>query len=223
MANDVSSLIQQAAQSLGIDVSVEQRQSLQDYLVQLQRWNKTYNLTAIRDPQQMLVQHVFDSLAVVAPLRRHASADTALHILDIGSGAGLPGIIIGIMQPNWRITCVDAVEKKTAFIRQAASVLRLKNVAAQHNRIEMIQPLQANLAVSRAFASLKDFAELTQTHIVEGGRLLAMKGKIPDDEISELERETDWRVDATEQLEVPMLDAQRCLLWLKRRESHEPG
>jgi len=209
-----------AAQALGLEIDARQRQALLAYLQQLQRWNATYNLTAIRDPRQMLIQHVFDSLAIIAPLRRRWQ--DAIDVLDAGSGAGLPGVVIAIMQPHWRVTCVDAVEKKTVFIQQVTRNIGIRNVTARHARIETLAHVHPDaryaLAVSRAFAALKDFAVLAGPCVAADGVLAAMKGKVPDDEIAAVERDTDWRVAAVQPLAVPQLDAQRCLIWLRRAD-----
>jgi len=214
-----------AAQALGLEIDARQRQALLEYLQQLQRWNATYNLTAIRDPQQMLIQHVFDSLAIIAPLQRQwgaQSGDAAICGLDVGSGAGLPGLVIAIMQPQWRILCVDAVEKKIVFIQQVTRNIGIRNVTARHARIETLAHVHPDaryaLAVSRAFAALKDFAVLAGPCVAADGVLAAMKGKVPDDEIAAVERDTDWRVAAVQPLAVPQLDAQRCLIWLNRAD-----
>lgn len=191
-----------------------------EYLEQLQRWNRTYNLTAIRDPERMLVQHVFDSLAVVPPLRQMAAGQDK-HIVDMGSGAGLPGIILAICEPDWRLTCVDAVQKKTAFIQQVAGILGLSNVRAIHGRIETIDPLDADIVISRAFASLSDFVRLSERHLSDSGMMLAMKGYVLDEEREELVRDTDWRIEQVLPLQVPELDAQRCLIRLGLKELHD--
>src|SRR5690606_19753853 len=180
---------------------------------QLQRWNKAYNLTAIRDPEKMLVQHVFDSLAIV-PVLRDRWPDRDLRVADMGSGAGLPGIILAICQPDWSVVCVDAVGKKTAFIRQAAGILGLKNVHAEHGRIESMDSLQADLVISRAFASLSDFVRVAAHHRAPDGVMLAMKGQDPVAERAALETDTGWFVKHTTELRVPEMDAQRCLLEL---------
>lgn len=190
------------------------------YLELLQRWNRTYNLTAIRDPERMLVQHIFDSLAVVPWLRAAGLPQDAL-VADMGSGAGLPGIILAICQPDWRITCVDAVEKKTVFVRQAAGILGLGNVRALHGRIEALAPLGADLIISRAFASLADYARLCAPHRAESGMVVAMKGHFPEAERYELEHNTDWCVREHIDLAVPELDAHRCLICLGLKEAHD--
>lgn len=190
------------------------------YLEQLQRWNRTYNLTAIRDPERMLVQHVFDSLAVV-PLIRRLVAGQDNHVVDMGTGAGLPGIILAICEPGWQFTCVDAVQKKTAFVQQAAGVLRLSNVQTIHGRIETIDSLGANVVISRAFASLRDFVQLSERHLSDSGMMLAMKGHVLDEEREDLKRDTDWRIAGEYPLQVPELDAQRCLIHLGLKEIHE--
>jgi 16S rRNA (guanine527-N7)-methyltransferase len=183
------------------------------------RWNKTYNLTAIRDPDQALVHHIFDSLSLVAPLSQALSLNQTETptVVDVGSGGGLPGVILAIMLPSVLVTCVDAVEKKTMFVRQMAGVLTLPNLTAQHARIEALKPLQATLVTSRAFASLEDFAQLAGPHVREGGYLVAMKGREPTEEITALQAHTAWSAQAIEPLTVPELEGQRCLVWMQRK------
>jgi 16S rRNA (guanine527-N7)-methyltransferase len=208
-----------AAQALELDCSAAQAQTLLAYMEQMQRWNRTYNLTALREEDQILVQHLFDSLAVVAPMRRvvDRSPGHAITIADIGSGAGLPGLVVATLQPGWQVHCVDAVEKKTAFVRQMSGVLRLGNLHAVHARVEKLAPLGADIVVSRAFASLHDFAILAGDQAGPNGCLLAMKGREPLDEIKVLQGETSWCVDRIEPLVVPELSAERCLVWMSRR------
>jgi len=205
-----------AAGALGLTLSETQRGQLHDFLAQMQRWNRTYNLTALRDPGQMLVQHVFDSLAVVAPLAQVLDAIPRPALLDVGSGGGVPGVVLAIVRPDWQVVCVDAVEKKTAFVRQMAAVLKLSNLSAQHARVETLPPQQCDVVIARAFASLVDFAALAGRHASEGARLLAMKGQRPDAEIRALAASDAWQVAAIQPLTVPELDAQRCLVWLRR-------
>lgn len=208
-----------AALALDIDVSVEQVDSLLSYMAQLQRWNRTYNLTALREPDQMLVQHLFDSLSVVQPLAHILDKNTVNKpcVVDVGSGAGLPGVVLAILRPHWQVHCIDAVEKKMAFVRQMAAVLRLPNLRAVHARIEALPPFNADIVVSRAFASLVDFATLAGRHVAAGGQLAAMKGREPQDEIDTLEQQTGWRTRQIQPLLVPELNAQRCLVWLSRQ------
>lgn len=213
--------LQQACDALGLAATAEQQQKLLGYLQLLQRWNRTYNLTAIRDPGQMLVQHIFDSLAVVRPLDSAMPAQGRLH--DIGSGAGLPGAVIAIMRPDWQVTCVDAVEKKTAFIRQASGALALPNLSALHARVEQLPPAGCDVVTSRAFAALDDFARLAGQHVAPGGTLLALKGKVPDDEIARLHTAGAWQVVRIDPLSVPELDAQRCLIWMRRPAARSQG
>lgn len=207
----------QAVQTLGLSLSAKQQNLLLVYLSQMQRWNKTYNLTAIRDPQQMLVQHVVDSLAVVKPIHEAIGHNTQATIADIGSGAGLPGVVLAVASSQWAVHCVDAVEKKMAFVRQMAGVLELPNLKALHGRVEELVPLQADIVVSRAFASLLDFATLAGRHVGETGSLVAMKGRVPEDEIAQLHAQGQWKVQSVQQLQVPLLPAQRCLVWISRQ------
>ena len=208
-----------ALETLRLKSQPTQQAALLEYLSQLMRWNKTYNLTAIRDPDQALVHHIFDSLSLVAPLSRVLSLNPTETptIVDVGSGGGLPGVILAIMLPIVRVTCVDAVEKKTMFVRQMAGVLALQNLSAQHARIETLEPLQSTLVTSRAFASLRDFAQLAGPHVREGGYLVAMKGREPTEELNALQAHTAWSAQAIEPLTVPELEGQRCLVWMQRK------
>lgn len=208
-----------AAKVLDIELDSGQADALIGYMAQLQRWNRTYNLTALRDPDQMLVQHLFDSLAVLKPVSNilYKKPVNKPCIVDVGSGAGLPGAVLAIMQPQWQVYCVDAVEKKMAFVRQVAGVLRLPNLHAVHARVESLPPYGADIVISRAFASLIDFATLAGPHVAKEGQLVAMKGREPKDEIDTLEQQTDWRTAHIQQLRVPELNAQRCLVWLSRQ------
>lgn len=209
----------QACEDLSIDISEMQCKQLVEYLSQLMKWNQTYNLTAIRDPEQALIQHIFDSLAIVPGLQRYCLKTNLQEpkVLDVGSGAGLPGVVIAVMFPEATVTCVDPVEKKISFIRQIAGVLKLKNLHAKHARVEELMANEWDIASSRAFASLVDFARLTGPCIKQNGLLLAMKGKEPVEEISVLQEKTEWIVTEIDQLKVPELPAQRCLLWIKRK------
>jgi 16S rRNA (guanine527-N7)-methyltransferase len=205
--------LEKALDALGMQSDHARIPVLLGYLEQLRHWNKAYNLTAVRDPGKMLVQHVFDSLAIVPELRSRWPRHD-LRVADMGSGAGLPGIILAICQPEWSIVCVDAVGKKTAFIRQAAGVLGLKNVRAEHGRIESMDSLRADLVISRAFASLSDFVRVAAHHRAPGGVMLAMKGQDPVAERAALEADTGWFVKRAVELGVPEMDARRCLLEL---------
>lgn len=210
--------LRQAAQALGVQLQGDHIDTLLTYLQQMQRWNKTYNLTALRDPELMLVQHIFDSLSVVPSIQAIAAAQgkTELKIVDVGSGGGLPGVVLATSCSTWNVHCIDAVEKKMAFVRQMSAVLGLSNLQAHHVRIEKAEPFQADIVISRAFASLVDFVNLSERHVGATGQILAMKAKHPTDEVAELEEKTNWRVDRIEELTVPELQADRCLVYLKK-------
>ena len=201
-----------AATALAVPLSAPQADLLFAYLAMLQRWNSTYNLTAVRDPEQMLTQHLADCLAVIQPLRRFCG-DATHRLLDVGSGGGLPGVVIAALNPQLDVTCVDSVGKKAAFVRQVAGELRLPNLHAEHARVEQLTLPPVHLVTSRAFASLADFTRLTRQHVACGGAWLAMKGKHPAEEIDGLPR--DVEVFHVEQLSVPGLDAARCLVWMR--------
>jgi 16S rRNA (guanine527-N7)-methyltransferase len=212
---DLESRLRSGAQTLGIELSDGQAAQLLDYLELIGKWTKVYNLTAVRDPGEMLTQHILDSLAVVPPLRRHA-AGRAVRVLDVGSGAGLPGIVIAICCPDVQVDCIDTVAKKAAFIQQAAGALRLPNLRGLHGRIEQVtEPY--DVVSSRAFASLADFVNWSARALAPDGVWLAMKGRRPDAEIAELPPTAE--MFHVEQLSVPGLDAERCIVWMRRRSS----
>jgi 16S rRNA (guanine527-N7)-methyltransferase len=177
-----------------------------------------YNLTAVRDPAEMLTHHLLDSLAVIAPLRKQLAAGattvaTPIRLLDVGSGAGLPGIVIAICCPDIQVDCVDTVAKKIAFIRQVAATLRLLNLQGLHARVESLVQ-KYDVISSRAFASLLDFTRWSKAALGEQGVWLAMKGKDPADELAVLP--SDVSVFHVEQLKVPGLDAERCIVWMRQ-------
>ena len=198
-------------QALGLSLTDLQIQQLLDYLDLLGKWNKVYNLTALREPAEMLTHHLFDSLAVIGPLHRHTQG-RATRLLDVGSGGGLPGVVIAICRPEVEVACVDAVAKKAVFVQQCAGALGLPNLRGLHARVERVAD-RFDVVASRAFAALPDFVEWSRHALVPGGRWLAMKGKYPADEIAAL---PPWaRLDEVEPITVPGLDADRCLIWLR--------
>lgn len=205
--------LRQGLDDLGLILTQTQITQLLDYLDLLAKWNRVYNLTAVREPRDMLGHHLFDSLAVIVPLRRELvnRAGDAARLLDVGSGAGLPGVVIAICCPDIVVTCVDAVAKKTAFIRQVSAALGLSNLQARHARVESLVETY-DLVCSRAFASLLDFVTWTSHVLAPNGCWLAMKGQPPMAEIAALP--SGIEVFHVEQLTVPSLGAQRCIVWM---------
>ena len=228
--------------ALDLALSDVQVTALLDYLALIQKWTKVYNLTAVRDPDEMLTHHLLDSLAVIAPLRRHLSqpettqfagdlpagvvgdsqqvalrtdsARVAPRLLDVGSGAGLPGVVIAICCPDIRVDCVDTVGKKAAFIQQVAVTLKLPNLRGVHARVENLTE-KYQVISSRAFASLLDFTNWSVKALAEQGVWMAMKGKHPADEMAALPPSVE--VFHVEQLLVPGLAAERCVIWVRPR------
>jgi 16S rRNA (guanine527-N7)-methyltransferase len=196
--------------ALGLQASPAQIDRLRRFLDLLERWNAAYNLTAIRDPDSMLTQHLADCLALIAPLARWRSGG---RLLDVGTGGGLPGVVIAVMLPGWDVSCCDAVGKKVAFVRQVAGALALTNLHAEHTRVEALAVPAFDAVVSRAFASLSDFTRLTRGLLAPDGVWIAMKGRSPDEEIGSVGPAVD--VFHVEQLAVPGLDAERCLVWMR--------
>ena len=243
--------LQKGLADLGLDVSDEQQSQLLVYMDLIGKWTKVYNLTAVRDANEMLTHHLLDSLAVIAPLRRElaklsvptsesmvegvceseqviaaenpAKANptkanltkqnlTKFSLLDVGAGAGLPGAVIAITCPDVSVTCVDTVAKKAAFIQQVATTLKLPNLKGLHARVESLtRPY--DLVCSRAFASLLDFTTWSHSALAEHGVWMAMKGKHPDQELAVLPESV--KVFHVEQLLVPGLDAERCIVWMR--------
>ncbi|MGF6350191.1 16S rRNA (guanine(527)-N(7))-methyltransferase RsmG [Variovorax sp. W2I14] len=199
------------AAALGVTLSDRQAEQLLAYGTLMLKWNKVYNLTAVRDPAGVMTHHLLDSLAVIAPLQRQYPKQGRL--LDVGSGAGLPGVIIAIMRPDIDVSCLDAVAKKAAFVQQVAVELELPNLRGLHARVELLEG-NYNVISSRAFASLPDFFNGSKHLLAADGVWLAMKGKTPSDELAVLPSEV--AVFHVEQLTVPGLDAERCIVWARK-------
>ena len=201
-----------------LDLALDDGQvaALLDYLGLIQKWTRVYNLTAVRDPQEMLTHHLLDSLAVIAPMRRQRAAlgvGESLRVLDVGAGAGLPGVVLAICCPALTVHCVDTVAKKAAFVQQVAVSLKLPNLRGIHARVESLtEPY--DVVCSRAFASLLDFTTWSAAALAPAGVWMAMKGKDPQAEIGALG--ADVGVFHVEPLQVPGLDADRCLVWMRR-------
>lgn len=208
------SALEQGLQVLQLPLEEAQTGQLLDYLALLQKWNKVYNLTAVRDPQEMLTHHLLDSLAAVPPLLRHVQQSGAQTLLDVGSGGGLPGVVFAICLPALQVSCVDTVGKKAAFIQQAAATLKLGNLKGLHSRVEQLQH-PFDVVSSRAFATLKDFTDWSAGSLQPRGVWLAMKGRYPQEEIAALGNGVE--VFHVEQLQVPLLDAERCIVWMRKR------
>ena len=193
---------------LGLDFSAEQVARLNQYLALLDKWNKTYNLTAVRETERMVAYHVLDSLSALP----HVQGG---RFLDVGSGGGMPGMLFAIARPNWQLTLLDANHKKTTFLRQAVIELGLDNVDVQCERAEALQvSAPFDVITSRAFAELAEFVRLTRPLLAEGGVWAALKGVYPYEEIAQLPE--DIRVVSVQELKVPGLDAERHLVTLAR-------
>lgn len=218
-----------AASTLGLDLTDAQVDLLLAYMDWLHKWNKVYNLTALRHPDEMLSHHLIDSLTAVGPLQRHIASQRQqgalpqtgpVHVLDVGSGGGLPGVVLAICLPDVRVTCVDTVNKKAAFIQQVAVALRLPNLKGLHARVETVQG-GFDVVTSRAFASLVDFTAWSRKALQPGAVWMAMKGKHPTEELAALAARSASQAGAgvdvfhVEPLHVPGLDAERCMVWMR--------
>jgi 16S rRNA (guanine527-N7)-methyltransferase len=213
----LESKLQAGLAALDLALSDAQVASLLTYLALIQKWTKVYNLTAVRDPDEMLTHHLLDSLAVIAPLRRQllslsSGGSVGTRLLDVGSGAGLPGVVIAVCCPDIRVDCVDTVGKKAAFIQQVAVTLKLPNLRGVHARVEQLTD-KYQVISSRAFASLLDFTNWSRQTLAEQGVWMAMKGKHPAEELAALP--ADVAVFHVEQLVVPGLGAERCIVWMR--------
>jgi 16S rRNA (guanine527-N7)-methyltransferase len=215
-----ATLLQQGVAQLGLTLSLAQYHQLMDFLNLMLKWNKVYNLTALREPMQMITHHILDTLAA-AP----AFANARL-VLDVGAGGGVPGLILAIVYPKIEFHLIDIVTKKTAFLTQAKLELGLKNVVVHTGRVEALgragKPLPArfDIITSRAFAELADFVAWSCHLLSVDGQFIALKGTLPENEIARLP--APWRVRATQALHVPELNAERHLIWIDRNNAIPP-
>ncbi len=203
----LGAILADGLRTLGLDVGAATQARLLDYLALLTKWNRTFNLTAIREPGRMVTHHLLDSLAVLP----YFPKAPALSVLDVGSGAGLPGIPIALTRPHWRLMLLDSSGKKAAFLRQAAGELALANIDVVAMRVEDYRPaLRFDAAIARAYADLATFVETTSRLVTASGRLLAMKGAYPEEELQRVA--SHIRVLGVPKLEIPGLDAERHLV-----------
>lgn len=216
---ELASIIESGAGCLNLGLDAVQSQQLVLYLRLIARWNATYNLTAVRDLKAMATQHIVDSLSLIGALRaRIPSSDK--RILDVGSGAGLPGVVVAILQRETPVVCVDSVGKKAAFLTQVAATLKLHNLSSVHSRVEeMTDPHAFGVIVSRAFSSLLDFVSSTRPLLATGGWWIAMKGKVPHQEMRDAE--SSGVKFEVQPISVPRLDAERCLIFGQPIQSSE--
>jgi 16S rRNA (guanine527-N7)-methyltransferase len=196
-----------------LEVSPAQQEQLMDYLGLMFKWNSVYNLTSLRDPMQMVTHHLLDSLAAVPAF------STARNVLDVGSGGGLPGIVLAIVRPDMKVAMIDTVHKKTAFLTQVKAELGLANVTVYTMRVEQLQVSDKfDVITSRAFADLSDFVNWSSHLLAAGGRYIALKGVAPEEERQRVPGE--WRVTKLEPLQVPRLGAERHLVFIERAEAN---
>lgn len=224
--DEILSDIPQAFELLKLKQNGDKRDKLAQYAQLILKWNNTYNLTAFKNLQDIYTQHLYDSLAVIEPIEAYLKKQNIdkASVFDVGSGAGLPGVIISIMCPQINVVCIDAVGKKIAFIKHVASMLQLKNLDAQHQRIEKWETEPAQIVISRAFSSLVNFTKLAGMHVQSNGQMVAMKAHLLKDELDEFEQQKLWQINHVENLVVPNMTAARCLVWInKKKEHHDDG
>ena len=205
----LSAVLAEGIDAMRLEVSPAQQDKLMDYLALMFKWNAVYNLTSLRDPMQMVTHHLLDSLAAVPAFAG------ARNVLDVGSGGGLPGIVLAIVRPDMKVSMIDTVHKKTAFLTQVKAELGLANVTVYTARVEQLQVSDKfDVITSRAFADLSDFVNWSSHLLADGGRYIALKGVAPKDEQERLPAE--WKVDKVEPLDVPRLGAERHLVFIER-------
>ncbi len=209
----LGSILREGGESLALNLSQTQIEKLLDYLALLIKWNAVYNLTSVRDPRQMVTQHLLDAMAALPAFAG------AKRVLDVGSGGGLPGVVLAIWaqeaQPQMRMDMIDTVSKKTAFLTQVKVELRLMNTTIHTGRVEALQVKQKfDRITSRAFAELADFINWSGHLLEEGGQMIALKGQIPSDEMARIP--AGWRVEQLLALKVPGMAAQRHLVIIER-------
>jgi 16S rRNA (guanine527-N7)-methyltransferase len=214
--NTLSQVLAEGIGDMGLAVSPAQQEKLMDYLALMFKWNSVYNLTSLRDPMQMVTHHLLDSLAAVP-----AFAD-ATNVLDVGSGGGLPGIVLAIVRPDMKVSMIDTVHKKTAFLTQVKAQLGLANVTIYTMKVqELAVSDKFDVITSRAFADLSDFVNWSSHLLAEGGRYIALKGVAPEDERQRLPAE--WKVAKVEPLQVPRLGAERHLVHIEKMREQATG
>jgi len=195
---------------LKLDLTEAQQEKLLDYLALLNKWNHVYNLTAVRDPMEMMTLHVLDSLAAVAAF------EGVRNVLDVGAGGGLPGMVLAISRPDMKVSMIDTVHKKTAFLTQVKAELELRNVTVYTKKVQDLQvKTPFDVITSRAFADLSDFVNWSGHLLAEGGRFIALKGTAPAEERERLP--APWAVSELRALQVPGLDAERHLVFIGRK------
>lgn len=205
----LSAVLGEGIAAMHLHVSPAQQDKLMDYLALMFKWNAVYNLTSLRDPMQMVTHHLLDSLAAVPAFAK------AHNVLDVGSGGGLPGIVLAIVRPDMKVSMIDTVHKKTAFLTQVKAELSLTNVTVYTARVEQLQVSDKfDVITSRAFADLSDFVNWSHHLLADGGRYIALKGVAPKDEQERLPAE--WKVTGLEPLQVPRLGAERHLVYIER-------
>lgn len=206
----LADLLFDGVRNLSLQLSQKQFEQLLDYLAMLHRWNGVYNLTAVREPEAMVTQHLLDSLAVVPAFEQ------SRHVLDVGSGGGLPGIVLAIARPELKVELIDTVQKKTAFLNQVKTELKLENVTVHTGRVENLDTERPfDTITSRAFSALAEMVQLSKHLLADTGKYIAMKGVVPEDEIEELP--PDWKVQKIKKVRVPGMRAERHLIFIDRK------
>jgi 16S rRNA (guanine527-N7)-methyltransferase len=209
--NALAQVLADGVREMQLDLSDDQQGKLMDYLALMAKWNAVYNLTSLRDPMQMVTHHLLDSLAAVPAFAQ------ARNVLDVGAGGGLPGIVLAIARPDMKVSLVDTVHKKTAFLTQVKAELSLSNVTVYTARVEQLEvPAKFDVITSRAFADLSDFVNWSGHLLEEGGQFIALKGVAPPEEQQRLPQE--WKVTGLRALQVPRLGAERHLVFIARNE-----
>ena len=211
--NTLGQVLKEGIAEMQLDVSGAQQDQLMDYLGLMFKWNSVYNLTSLRDPMQMVTHHLLDSLAAVPAFAQ------ARNVLDVGAGGGLPGIVLAIVRPDMKVSMIDTVHKKTAFLTQVKAELGLANVTVYTMKVQDLQIGEKvsdkfDVITSRAFADLSDFVNWSAHLLAEGGRYIALKGVAPEEERQRVPAE--WHVTGLQPLQVPRLGAERHLVFIER-------
>jgi 16S rRNA (guanine527-N7)-methyltransferase len=196
---------------LQLNLNQQQHEQLLDYLALLFKWNAVYNLTSVRDPMQMMTHHLLDSLAAVS------SFGGAQNVLDVGAGGGLPGVVLAIARPDMKVSMIDTVHKKTAFLTQVKAELELANVTVHTKKVQELEvAAKFDVITSRAFADLSDFVNWSGHLLAEGGQFIALKGTAPPEEQERLPKE--WKVTQLKPIQVPGLQAERHLVFIQKSQ-----
>lgn len=216
---NLKNILHIALKRINMEISFDIEYKIYQYINSILEWNNIYNITAFKSKEQILIYHIIDTLSIIYYLKKEMCLfhRSSIQICDVGSGCGVPGIVLGIMNHDWDIHCVDSVEKKISFIKYVKGCLNLKNIKPLHSRIELLSNFSYDIIISRAFSSLNNFVNLSGKHLKKNGFMIAMKGHMSNEEIDGIKNNEDWYIKKIEDINVPYINAKRCLVFIDKK------